>query len=96
MAPQIDDLEGKLKFTEEEINNMQEALDKYNIQVTYWCRHSPYTHAECPISYIDYNLQAICKISEKYFSFPYFRKLEEFWPQKFQLTKPLYMLQFWP
>ena len=33
MAPQIDDLEGKLKFTEEEINIMQEALDKYNIQV---------------------------------------------------------------
>jgi Ras GTPase-activating-like protein IQGAP1 len=32
-APQIDDLEGILKFTEEEINSMQEALNKYNIQL---------------------------------------------------------------
>jgi Ras GTPase-activating-like protein IQGAP2/3 len=33
LAPQIHDLEGQLKFTAEEITAMQEALDKYNIQL---------------------------------------------------------------
>jgi hypothetical protein len=32
-APQIQDLEGILKFTEEEISSMQEALDKYGLQL---------------------------------------------------------------
>ncbi|KAM8825687.1 ras GTPase-activating-like protein IQGAP3 [Synchiropus picturatus] len=33
LAPQIDDLCGKVKFTEEEINNMKLELDKYGIQL---------------------------------------------------------------
>ncbi|KAM7421703.1 hypothetical protein PAMA_015717 [Pampus argenteus] len=33
MAPQIHDLYGKVKFTEEEINNMKLELDKYGIQM---------------------------------------------------------------
>ncbi|XP_037308790.2 ras GTPase-activating-like protein IQGAP3 isoform X2 [Pungitius pungitius] len=33
LAPQIHDLEGKVKFTEEEINNMKSELDKYGIQM---------------------------------------------------------------
>ena len=32
-APQIQDLEGLLKFTEDEISTMQEALDRYNLQL---------------------------------------------------------------
>uniref|UniRef100_A0A671MPH3 Ras GTPase-activating-like protein IQGAP3 n=1 Tax=Sinocyclocheilus anshuiensis TaxID=1608454 RepID=A0A671MPH3_9TELE len=33
LAPQIHDLCGKVKFTEEEINNMKRELDKYGIQM---------------------------------------------------------------
>uniref|UniRef100_A0A8C9Y5R5 IQ motif containing GTPase activating protein 3 n=1 Tax=Sander lucioperca TaxID=283035 RepID=A0A8C9Y5R5_SANLU len=33
LAPQIQDLYGKVKFTEEEINNMKSELDKYGIQM---------------------------------------------------------------
>ncbi|XP_070822093.1 ras GTPase-activating-like protein IQGAP3 [Chaetodon trifascialis] len=33
LAPQIHDLYGKVKFTEEEINNMKMELDKYGIQM---------------------------------------------------------------
>ncbi|XP_075934586.1 ras GTPase-activating-like protein IQGAP3 [Anarhichas minor] len=33
LAPQIHDLYGKVKFTEEEINNMTSELDKYGIQM---------------------------------------------------------------
>ncbi|KAG5271265.1 hypothetical protein AALO_G00177810 [Alosa alosa] len=33
LAPQIHDLYGKVKFTEEEINNMKKELDKYGIQM---------------------------------------------------------------
>ncbi|XP_037640441.1 ras GTPase-activating-like protein IQGAP3 isoform X2 [Sebastes umbrosus] len=33
LAPQIHDLYGKVKFTEEEINNMKSELDKYGIQL---------------------------------------------------------------
>ncbi|KAM6936029.1 ras GTPase-activating-like protein IQGAP3 [Lycodopsis pacificus] len=33
LAPQIHDLDGKVKFTEEEINNMKSELDKYGIQM---------------------------------------------------------------
>ncbi|XP_058863347.1 ras GTPase-activating-like protein IQGAP1 [Acipenser ruthenus] len=33
LAPQIQDLYGKVKFTEEEINNMKRELDKYGIQL---------------------------------------------------------------
>ncbi|KAM3873707.1 ras GTPase-activating-like protein IQGAP3 [Diretmus argenteus] len=33
LAPQIHDLYGKVKFTEEEINNMKRELDKYGIQM---------------------------------------------------------------
>ncbi|KAI3360710.1 hypothetical protein L3Q82_012851, partial [Scortum barcoo] len=33
VAPQIQDLYGKVKFTEEEINNMKMELDKYGIQM---------------------------------------------------------------
>ncbi|CAN9514406.1 unnamed protein product [Ophioblennius macclurei] len=33
LAPQIYDLYGKVKFTEEEINNMKQELDKYGIQM---------------------------------------------------------------
>ncbi|CAJ1061313.1 ras GTPase-activating-like protein IQGAP3 [Xyrichtys novacula] len=33
LAPQIQDLYGKVKFTEEEINNMKMELDKYGIQM---------------------------------------------------------------
>ncbi|XP_065813652.1 ras GTPase-activating-like protein IQGAP3 [Labrus bergylta] len=33
LAPQIQDLFGKVKFTEEEINNMKMELDKYGIQM---------------------------------------------------------------
>ncbi|KAM6910752.1 ras GTPase-activating-like protein IQGAP3 [Xenentodon cancila] len=33
LAPQIDDLYGKVKFTDEEINNMKLELDKYGIQM---------------------------------------------------------------
>uniref|UniRef100_A0A8C3CEQ6 IQ motif containing GTPase activating protein 3 n=1 Tax=Cairina moschata TaxID=8855 RepID=A0A8C3CEQ6_CAIMO len=33
LAPQIQDLYGKVNFTEEEINNMQRELDKYGLQL---------------------------------------------------------------
>ncbi|XP_078061424.1 ras GTPase-activating-like protein IQGAP1, partial [Mustelus asterias] len=33
LAPQIQDLYGKVKFTEEEINNMKRELEKYGIQM---------------------------------------------------------------
>ncbi|XP_038137117.1 ras GTPase-activating-like protein IQGAP3 [Cyprinodon tularosa] len=38
LAPPIHDLYGKVKFTEEEINNMKLELDKYGIQMPAFCK----------------------------------------------------------